>query len=148
MSSAAYRFLTLISVFLLVSVGTLLGQTAVTGGLTGDVVDASGAIVSAATVDVTNTDTAVTDSGATNKDGVYRFSSLIPGTYTVTIKKQGFAEFKREGIRVDAGTAVRIDASLAVGAVTSSVAVTGEAPILQTDSVEVSQTLETQQVEQ
>jgi outer membrane receptor protein involved in Fe transport len=148
MSSATYRFLTLISVALLLGAAALHGQTAVTGGLTGYVADASGALISGATVEAMNTGTGVADNSVTNKDGVYRFSSLIPGTYTITIKKQGFEEFKREAVRIDAGTAVRIDASLPVGTVTSNVAVTGQAPILQTDSAEVSETLETQQVEQ
>ena len=149
MNSATYRFLTLIAVLSLVSIGSLLhGQTAVTGGITGYVADASGAAVSGADVEAKSTDTEVAEHTATNSSGVYRFTSLIPGTYTITIKKQGFAEFKREAVQIDAGTAVRIDAALAVGTVTSSVGVTGQAPILQTDSVEVSQTIDAKQVEQ
>ncbi len=146
MNSAAYRFLTLIAVLSLVGIGVLHGQTAVTGGITGEVTDASGAAVSDATVEVTNTDTAVSDKTVTNRDGVYRFSSLIPGTYSLAIKKQGFAQVTRQAIPVDAGTGVRIDAKLPVGTVNTKVDVTGQAPILQTDSVEVSETLEAQEI--
>ncbi len=148
MNSALYRFLTLIAVLSLMSVGTLRGQTAVTGGITGYVADASGAVVSGAAVEAKSTETEVSENAVTNSSGLYRFTSLIPGTYTIIIKKQGFAEFKREAVQVDAGTAVRIDAALAVGTVASSVGVTGQAPILQTDSVEVSQTIDAKEVEQ
>src|SRR5260221_12535580 len=146
MNSAAYRFLTLIAVLSLVGIGVLHGQTAVTGGIRGEVTGASGAAVSDATVEVTNTDTAVSDKTVTNRDGVYRFSSLIPGTYSLAIKKQGFEQVTRQAIPVDAGTGVRIDAKLPVGTVNTKVDVTGQAPILQTDSVEVSETLEAQEI--
>src|SRR5258708_13935036 len=146
MNSAASRFLTLIAVLSLVGIGVLHGQTAVTGGITGEVTDASGAAVSDATVEVTNTDTAVSDKTVTNRDGGYRFSSLIPGTYSLAIKKQGFAQVTRQAIPVDAGTGVRIDANLPAGTVNTKADVTGQAPILQTDSVEVSEPLETQEI--
>jgi hypothetical protein len=53
MNSAIYRFLTLIAVLSLVSIGMLHAQTAVTGGIEGNVTDTSGAAVSGATVEVT-----------------------------------------------------------------------------------------------
>jgi outer membrane receptor protein involved in Fe transport len=146
MNSAAYRFLTLIAVLSLVSIGTLHGQTAVTGGITGYVSDTSGAAVSGATVVATNTATAVSDQTATNKDGLYLFSSLIPGTYTIAIKKDGFAPFERVAIRVDAGTGVRIDAKLPVGTVKTAVTVTSQAPLLQTDSVDISDTIRSAEI--
>ena len=54
MNSATYRFLTLIAVLSLVSIGLLHAQTAVTGGIEGNVTDASGASISGATVEATN----------------------------------------------------------------------------------------------
>jgi outer membrane receptor protein involved in Fe transport len=141
MNSATYRFLTLIAVLSLVSIGMLHGQTAVTGGIEGSVTDPSGAAISGAMIDATNTDTAVTESTVTNSDGLYRFPSLIPGTYTVTVKKQGFAQFTRGATRIDAGIIVRIDAKLPIGTATAKVEVSGEAPLLQTDSAEVNETI-------
>lgn len=141
MNSAKYRFLTLIAVISLVTVGILPGQTAVTGGIEGNVTDASGAAISAADVQATNVGDAVTQKTVTNKDGAYRFPSLIPGTYTVTINKQGFAQFIREATRLDAGISLRIDAQLPVGTATAKVEVSGVAPLLQTDSAEVNETI-------
>ena len=146
MNSILHRFLVLGAMFSLVGGGLLHAQTAVTGAITGYVSDASGAVVADAAVEATNTATGVTDQSVTNGDGVYRFSSLIPGTYTITISKPGFAKFTRQAISVETGTSVRIDASLPVASVTTAVNVTGEAPILQTDSAEVSQVVPAQEV--
>lgn len=146
MNSILHRFLVLGAMFSLVGGGLLHAQTAVTGAITGYVSDASGAVVADAAVEATNTATGVTDQSVTNGDGVYRFSSLIPGTYTITISKPGFAKFTRQAISVETGTSVRIDASLPVASVATAVNVTGEAPILQTDSAEVSQVVPAQEV--
>ena len=99
-----------------------------------------------ATVEATNTDTQVTDQTTTNIVGLYRFPSLLPGTYSITVTKAGFEKFIRENITVEAGTAVPIDVALTVGAATSTVTVTGQAPILQTDSVEVSLSIQANQI--
>jgi outer membrane receptor protein involved in Fe transport len=139
MNSAAYRFLTLIAVLSLVGIGVLHGQTAVTGGIEGNVTDASGAAIAGATVEATDVPDAVTRDTVTNNDGAYRFPSLIPGTYSVTIKKAGFATFTRGATRIDAGILYRVDARLPVGTATARVEVTGEAPLLQTDSAEVNE---------
>jgi outer membrane receptor protein involved in Fe transport len=146
MNSTASRFLTLIAVLSLTCIGILHGQTAVTGGIEGHVTDASGGALSGASVEATNSDTAVTEKTVTNKDGAYRFPSLVPGTYTVRVAKEGFAPLTREATRVDAGTGVRIDAALPIGTVKSAVTVTGETPLLQTDNAEISQNIRSQEI--
>lgn len=146
MNSAVYRFLTLIAVLSLAGIGTLHGQTAVTGGIEGNVTDTSGAAISAADVQATNVGSAVTQKTVTNSQGAYRFPSLIPGTYSVTIEKAGFATFTREATRIDAGIIYRVDAKLPVASVTFKVEVTGETPLLQTDSAEVNETLHSSEI--
>jgi hypothetical protein len=148
MNSAAYRFLTLIAVLTLVGISMLQGQTAVTGAIEGTVTDPSSAAVSGANVQVMNAATGVIESTVTNSDGVYRFPSLIPGTYTITIKKEGFSEFTRDATRIDAGIGVRVDAKLPVGSISTKVEVSGEAPLLQTDSPETSETIRTAQIDE
>jgi outer membrane receptor protein involved in Fe transport len=144
--NSAYRFLTLIAVLSLVGIGVLHGQTAVTGGIEGNVTDASGAAIAGATVEATDVPDAVTRDTVTNNDGAYRFPSLIPGTYSVTIKKAGFATFTRGATRIDAGILYRVDAQLPVGTATSKVEVTGEAPLLQTDSAEVNEIIHSSEI--
>src|SRR5450432_4065036 len=135
------RFLVFVAAFSLASIGVLHGQTAVTGGIEGNVTDSSGAAIAGATVEATDVLDAVTRDTVTNGDGAYRFPSLIPGTYSVTIKKAGFATFTREAARIDAGIIYRVDAKLPVATATSEVKVTGEAPLLQSDSAEVNETI-------
>ena len=145
MNSARYRFLTLIAVLSL-GAGLLHGQTAVTGGIEGNITDASGAVISGANVEARNLADSVVRQTVTNVDGAYRFPSLIPGTYSVTVKKDGFTTFVRGATRIDAGILYRVDAKLPVGTATSKVEVTGEAPVLQTDSAEVNETINSSEI--
>src|SRR6202166_3666691 len=146
MNSATFRSLMLTAVLSLLSIGLLQGQTAVTGGIEGNVTDSSGAAIVGATVEATDVLDAVTRDTVTNGDGAYRFPSLIPGTYSVAIKKAGFATFTREATRIDAGIIYRVDAKLPLATATSEVEVTGEAPLLQTDSAEVNETLHASEI--
>jgi outer membrane receptor protein involved in Fe transport len=146
MNSITDRFLKVIAVSM-VCTGILQGQTAVTGAITGSVTDPSAAAISEAKVDIANTATGVVDETVTNSAGVYRFASVIPGTYSITIKKSNFATVTRQAIKVDAGISVHLDFSLPVGAVTTTVDVTGGTPILQTDTPEVRQEISAHEVD-
>jgi outer membrane receptor protein involved in Fe transport len=140
------RIIVLLSMLFALSVTWLHAQTAVTGAITGYVSDSSGNAVPEATVDATEAATGVSSQNVTNSSGIYRFDSLLPGVYSITVSKPGFQQVARKAIRVDAGMSVRIDAGLQVGSTTSTVVVTGGAPLLQTDSVQVNQTFQTQQI--
>jgi len=146
MTSPVYRVAVVMAVLSLVCIGTMHAQTAVTGAITGYVKDPSGAVLTDASVEATNTATDVTDQTTTNLVGLYRFASLLPGTYLITVTKAGFEKLIRENITVEAGTAIPVDVALTVGAATSTVTVTGESPILQTDSAEVSLTIQANQI--
>src|SRR5258708_7369774 len=146
MNSATFRSLKLTVVLLVLSIGTLYGQTAVTGGIEGNVTDASGAAISGAIVEATNVADSVVRQTVTNVDGAYRFPSLIPGTYSITVKKAGFATLNREAMRIDAGIVYRVDSKLPVGTATAKIEVTGEAPLIQTDSAEVNETIHSSEI--
>jgi protocatechuate 3,4-dioxygenase beta subunit len=73
----------------LIGTGTLLGQ-GTAGTITGTVTDPTGAVIPEATVTVTNQGTGVDFHLTTNSSGVYSITSLIPGTYTVTVSQKGF----------------------------------------------------------
>jgi outer membrane receptor protein involved in Fe transport len=136
----------MLSTVLFALAGILGAQTTVTGAVTGEVTDTSGAVISDATVQVTNTGTNVSNQVVTNESGVYRVTGLLPGTYALTIEKKGLAKFIKPALQVDAGTSVRVDASLPVAGVNTAVTVTGQSPILQTDTAEVSQGLAAQEI--
>jgi Carboxypeptidase regulatory-like domain len=140
------RRLFLAAALLLTGTGSLDGQTSVAGSLTGYVSDASGAAVIDANVQATNNGTGVISQATTNNSGIYRFTGLLPGMYSVAIVKQSFATFTRLDVKIDAGTGVRVDGVLAIGTATSGVTVTGDRPLLQTESGSVSQTIDEKQI--
>src|ERR1700693_3059192 len=110
-------------------------QTA--GQITGQVTDASDAIVVGATVTVTNPQTNVARTTTTNSAGNYTFPAIPPGIYNVKAETRGFKGEVREGVELEVEQIARIDFHLQVGAVTETVEVTGGAPLLTTESATV-----------
>ena len=116
------------------------------GAISGSVTDQQGAIMSGASVTVTNTDTNISLVLATNSTGFYEARLLQPGAYTVTASASGFKKVVRSGLMIGLGQEVTIDIKLEVGAVTDSVTITGETPILETDSVSTGRALTTREL--
>lgn len=100
------------------------------GGIQGVVKDSSGAVLPGATVEVKSTTSSATQSAVTDGRGVYRFPALPSGTYEVTATLQGFSPAKIGNAAVALGKLLTIDLTLAVGALTESVQVTGESPLI------------------
>jgi len=128
-AGAAFGTLTLLILLLAATASTGWAQTG-RGTIQGFVYDSSGAIVPAAEVQVIQIDTNTTFDLATNVEGFYIAPNLPIGNYRVVVKKQGFATVTREPIQVRAEVVVRADFTIQPGAVTESVLVTGEAPLL------------------
>lgn len=119
-----------------------LAQTAATGTITGTITDAGKGVIASASVTVTNTDTGLDRTLTTNGDGLYSAPFLQPGHYTVTVSAQGFGGSKQTNLTLTVGQTLSVDLSLQPASVTSEVVVTGEAPLLDTEKVEASQTLD------
>jgi len=117
------------------------GQTAGTGTITGTVTDSSGAVIPNATVVITNTDTGVARTIQTNSDGSYTATFLQPGHYEVVVGGGAFGKFDQRDIDLTVGRTLAINASLAAASVSSEVVVSAEAPVLDTQKTEVSQTV-------
>jgi len=83
--------LAVLSVMALASLN-LLGQT-ISGNVVGTVIDASGAAVVGAEVEATNVETNVVTRTKTNGTGEYQINNLLPGTYRVSVRAQGFKSF-------------------------------------------------------
>jgi hypothetical protein len=103
-----------------------------TGGLQGTVKDPSGAVVTHAQVVVTGSALVGSKEVNTDSSGYYRFSNLPPGTYTITVKAQGFDTLKREGLVLEVGHLPTVDLTLNVGAVKTVVEVNTEGPLIDT----------------
>ena len=98
--------------------------------ITGTVTDATGAIVPGVDVTATNTGTNVPTKTVSNQDGIYVIPNLFPGKYSVEFKRDGFETLVRPTVTLESTEVARIDAALKVGAVTQTVTVTTDAPVL------------------
>ncbi len=123
----------------------VMGQ-AVNATLLGAVTDTSGAVVAGAKVTATEMKTGVSRSTTTNDSGNYAFANLPPGLYEVATEKQGFKRAVRSGVDVVVNTDTRVNLALDAGAITESVVVTAETPILQTDRADVGAKIDSKQV--
>ena len=104
---------------------------------TGNVRDASGAPVSGISVQVTNTKTNAAYESLTNEAGKYTVPNLPIGVYKLAFRASGFKTFVRDPITLNVAQVARIDAEMQLGAVSESIEVREEAPLLQTDTPEV-----------
>jgi hypothetical protein len=111
------------------------------GIITGNVSDASGAAIVGAKVAATNTGTGAQSTATTNETGSYRFVDLPTGMYTVTIEANGFRRTTLTAQRLVVATTLRMDASLEVGEVTTSVTVESVAAPVNTDDAQLGQTM-------
>ena len=133
---------------LLACTALAFGQAARTATLVGTVTDPAGALVPSAKVTLTNTDTGFVSNGVTNAEGSYYIPFLAVGMYELRIEAPGFKVYMQKGIELRAAEVPRIDVKLEVGATSESVQVTGSAPLLATETAQVSQTVDNRTIEQ
>src|SRR5713226_7691188 len=125
------------------SAGIAFAQSASTATIVGSVVDAAqGASIPNATVTATNTGTRIAYPTKTTSTGDYTIPRLPPGTYDVKVEAQGFAVAETKGFKLDVGDQRDLNFKLAVAGTTTTVEVTGEAPLIETTKTEVSSTVD------
>lgn len=117
-----------------------------TATMQGRVIDASGAIVPNAKVTARNLQTGLERTGNTDQDGAYELPLLSIGAYQVSVDLQSFRREVREGITLAAGDRIRLDFTLQPGQVTETVNVTAAAPLVNTQSPELGNVIESQKV--
>jgi Carboxypeptidase regulatory-like domain len=121
------------------------GQT-VYGSIAGTVLDSSGAAIPGTTVTLTNLGTSEKRSMVSDAAGAYTFVNVLPGSYRIDAEKGGFKHFKREPIVMEVGSALRVDLTMEVGALTQTVEVTAATPLLQAQSSDLGQVVEARTV--
>src|SRR6476469_1691986 len=134
--------------FLLVAlagVGMLCGQST-TQTVQGLVSDASGAVISGATVTLTNTATNVTQTTTTNETGNYTFALVPVGNYHVKVEQTGFRTEVTREFRVETAAQVRQDFKLEVGSVAESVEVTASSVLLNTENATTGGVIENRRI--
>ncbi len=122
---------------LLCSANPAWGQD-VTATITGTVSDPSGAPIVGATVTAKDTDRGTVHTSQTNELGSYNIVRIPVGTYDVKVEMKGFQTSVVSSVTLVLNQTARIDVQMKVGQVTQTVEVTSEAPILKTDTTEVS----------
>ena len=129
------KFVAVLAIF--VASNLALGQSD-RGTITGTVVDPAGAVVANASVVARNLQTAGLYPAATSGTGNYTIPQLPPGSYEITLSVPGFKQYVRTGLTVQVAQTLRVDIALEVGSNTESVTVTADAPLLKTESGELS----------
>jgi hypothetical protein len=118
-----------------------------TGAITGTVTDQKGLAVEGANVAVKNTETAIETPLTTNSSGIYVAPYLQPGNYAVTTSKSGFQNVVTNQVVVHVGESVTINVLLPLAGQQTAITVTTEAPVLDTEKTEESQTVSQTQVD-
>jgi hypothetical protein len=144
MITGTIRTSCLISVFFLFAALQLCAQT--TGSIVGRVTDSSGATVPAAKVELTNQDTGIANSAEATGQGEFVFPRVDPGKYRLTVSSNGFKTTIKENIDIQVNQTAREDFSLQVGQVSSTVDVTGQAAIVQSETSSVGSVVDNAQI--
>ncbi|HWA94451.1 MAG TPA: carboxypeptidase-like regulatory domain-containing protein [Terracidiphilus sp.] len=112
----------------------LAAQLDISASLTGRVVDQNGAVVPGAALVARNVETGVTTKTTSNEIGLYQFTSLAAGNYSITCTMQGFKAFAAKNVVLHAGGSAALPITLAVGADTETVTVSGSEAMVDTES--------------
>ena len=133
------KFLCALGLFSILILITPLGmaQSLTSGDISGTVTDPSGAVVKDAIVNLKSLDTGAAQTTATGDTGMYRFSLLKPGRYTVKVTQQGFQGTERQ-VAVNIGQVATANFTLKVGQATEVVEVTGALPVVNVESANIS----------
>lgn len=113
------------------------GAQATMADMVGSILDPSGAGIPAANVVANNVATNVKHTGVSGSNGEYRIGQLPPGTYTISVEAPGFSKLERPGVILQVNQHVHLDLTMQVGQQTQTVQVTGQPPLLETESSSV-----------
>jgi hypothetical protein len=127
----------LISFVLFLAISVQLFGQADRGSITGNITDASGALVPAVTLTLKNQATNLTYSTVADAAGVYTFLNLPIGLYTLAASAPGFERTEAKNLQVQVNQQSHLDLSLQLGEVNQTVEVQGTAALIQTQSTDV-----------
>jgi len=136
------RRMLVLALFAFMSATLLLGQSTTDGAVGGTVFDSTGAVIANAQVTIRNNGTNAEQTATTDDSGYYRVIHLQPGSYTVTVNRQGFGAFKAEQVIVQVGSLTEISAHLKPAGAGETVDVTAEAPQINYVSPDFAPTLD------
>ena len=141
-----YALRLILSVALSCVIAASVEAQVTTSTLVGLVRDSSNAVIPGATVVARHEGTGVAREGVTDANGEFVFSALPAGSYTVRVELTGFKTLQQGGMQLGAGQTLRSTFVLEVGALSETVTVSGEAPLIETAASLQSDSLGSQEV--
>src|SRR5437899_4124915 len=115
-----------LAILILASAPCVLSQRN-NASIDGEITDPNGAVVAAATVDLTSKDTNQSSHFVSDANGLYSFRNVVPGTYQLKVKAQAFGEYVQDGIIVRVGYPIRQNVALKLESTTQQVEVIADA---------------------
>jgi hypothetical protein len=131
---------------ILLGIAATLGAQVNTASIFGTVRDQSGAVVAGATIMARQLETNFSRTVTSDELGRYTVPFLPIGAYQLSVDAQGFKKLQQTGITLDVGRTARVDLALEVGAVTDSVEVRSDAPLVNTANATLGRTVNNQEV--
>lgn len=120
-------------------------QTTSTGALTGVITDQTHAVVPNAKVELKDKVKGAAQSTKTDREGLYHFFFLAPGTYTLAVTHDGFRE-ERRTVDVLLGPPVTVNVTLAVAKSSTEITVADAVPLIQAENGDASANINQQQI--
>ncbi len=145
-----HRFLLLALTFILFSFLALDAKAqsqALNGQIEGTVLDQTSAVVSNATIIVTNIETGTTRTIITDESGVYRFPLLPLGTYRIAAEAANFKKSIREGVTLTTGQTATIDIQLQTGNLEEIVTVSADTSVADAGKTDLGRVMNTREVQ-
>ena len=139
------RKLSQFCLFYLLTVTAVFAQVD-TGTIAGTIRDSQGAGVASATITFVEVNTNATTKTQADGSGDYASPPLRPGEYKIVAEAQGFKTETRSTITLKVQDRLRMDFAMAVGSVSENIEVTGETPIVQTETSSLGQVITTTQI--
>jgi hypothetical protein len=109
-----------------------------TGVIDGRIEDATGAVVAGAVVTITNTGNGYKQAGVSNNDGLFAFSAVPIGAYTLTASASGFSLVQITNVNASVGQTTAITVKMEVGDIKQEVHVTADVDVLNTSDSSIS----------
>lgn len=117
------------------------------GAIRGTVLDGQGAALAGAAVELVNPATKISRSTVTNGGGEYVFSAVDPAVYTVKVTGSGFKLTQLDGIKVESGGTVELDATMQLGSAGESIEVSAAEPLIDSGTSYNGQLIDSQKLE-
>src|ERR1700688_4252321 len=117
------------------------------GTITGTISDPAGAVIAGAPIEARHVETGTVYQAGSSATGNFTLSQLPTGNYELSVTVPGFKKYVRQNIALPVAQTLRVDVALVVGATSDSVTVTEAAPLLKTESGELSHNVTTDRLD-